>query len=606
MTDTVPAKGLLTVWWRWIAVVILSVVLACVVLPVGVQMRRTALYDVCRGRLKQLGLALHSYHDQYQCLPPAYVLGPDGKKWHSWRVLVLPFLGEETLYSEYRLDEPWNGPNNSQLMNRMPDVFGSPLGDRTGPGTAHFLAIVGRKSAWPEYLSLSFSEFTDGKSNVLLLVESADSDIAWLEPRDLSVKQMLKLSHAESGPRCVARIPGNPFLGLLADGAVKSLSNSLAPDVLGGLVTPAMGGSSLGKTLPIDADDRASETVFPTEKDANLLTQTDVQPYSSMPIKAGRNYLYCCTFQMAWDTLRRPPDNLVHTSPVPLMAAELNRSPFSPSNLDPRSFHVQVEPITDVAKIHAEMARRFPSAAGPRTPPTLGNGFPGLVVFSYLRKGLPYRAKFDSLDTPFSFPSGEEWAPVVSFGRKGAADSDEDERLKQVRIHDYRTDDDFILELVSESQRDQLLLAKIPAEPTLQETIDAVMSRIRQPNPKHQRPELGFLEDLIIPKLSLNVLKDYDELKRLNLPDLVAQSGGRAWIESAQQGIAFVLDEHGAQVESFAEMALLGEFGESPDPPAIRKFVFDRPFLVLLRERQADSPYLALWIENAELMLPLR
>ena len=54
-------------------------------------------------------------------------------------------------------------------------------------------------------------------------------------------------------------------------------------------------------------------------------------------------------------------------------------------------------------------------------------------------------------------------------------------------------------------------------------------------------------------------------------------------------------------MESSAEIeALLGASNEPPPKP--RHFVFDRPFLVWLKQRDGDAPYFALWVENAELM----
>ena len=104
----------------------------------------------CKLNLKQIALALHNYHDQYKTFPPAFVNGPDGKAWHSWRVLILPFLGEEKLYAEYRFDEPWNGPRNSLLLKRRPDVFCC-FGAKPhiSPGHTSYSAIVGDGTAWP-------------------------------------------------------------------------------------------------------------------------------------------------------------------------------------------------------------------------------------------------------------------------------------------------------------------------------------------------------------------------------------------------------------------------------------------------------------------------
>jgi hypothetical protein len=48
----------------------------------------------CRNHLRQIGLALHNYHDKYGCLPPAYIADKNGRPLHSWRVLILPLSTE--------------------------------------------------------------------------------------------------------------------------------------------------------------------------------------------------------------------------------------------------------------------------------------------------------------------------------------------------------------------------------------------------------------------------------------------------------------------------------------------------------------------------------
>lgn len=80
----------------------------------------------CKCHLIQFGLALHNYHEVHGTFPPAFVLGPDGQKWHSWRVLILPQLEQSPLYDEYRFDEPWDGPNNRKLIAKMPEIFACP------------------------------------------------------------------------------------------------------------------------------------------------------------------------------------------------------------------------------------------------------------------------------------------------------------------------------------------------------------------------------------------------------------------------------------------------------------------------------------------------
>src|SRR5688500_17026762 len=66
------------------------------------QAREAARRTQCKGRFKQLELALHNYHDTYGSFPPAVIDGPDRRPWHSWRVLILPLLEEKLIYDRYR------------------------------------------------------------------------------------------------------------------------------------------------------------------------------------------------------------------------------------------------------------------------------------------------------------------------------------------------------------------------------------------------------------------------------------------------------------------------------------------------------------------------
>src|SRR5579871_332674 len=61
--------------------------------------------EQCQNNLMHLGLAVHDYHSANGHFPPAYVLGKDGKPWHSWRVLLLPYLHRDDLYKRYHFDE---------------------------------------------------------------------------------------------------------------------------------------------------------------------------------------------------------------------------------------------------------------------------------------------------------------------------------------------------------------------------------------------------------------------------------------------------------------------------------------------------------------------
>lgn len=154
--------------------------------------RESARQSACQGRLNQLLLAFHNYHEEYGSFPPAYVADADGNPMHSWRVLILPYIAGEDIYEQYRFDEPWNGPNNRKLTETVdphwlhcpsgPNLENSPLTD--------YVVVVGDETAFPGNRSTTMDDFQDGLENTILIVEIANSDIHWMEPRDLDLSTM--------------------------------------------------------------------------------------------------------------------------------------------------------------------------------------------------------------------------------------------------------------------------------------------------------------------------------------------------------------------------------------------------------------------------------
>ena len=104
-----------------------------------------------KKNMLQLAIAVHEYHDAYDRLPPAAISGPDGKPWHSWRVLILPFLGEKEakLFKQYKMNEPWNGPHNKKLLSKMPDVFRCLAFPRQNGFYTNYAVAVGKGTPFP-------------------------------------------------------------------------------------------------------------------------------------------------------------------------------------------------------------------------------------------------------------------------------------------------------------------------------------------------------------------------------------------------------------------------------------------------------------------------
>lgn len=172
--------------------VVVGVGLAAFLVHAIREAKEAAAASSCEGRLNWLQAALRQYEAANGHLPPAYVLGPDGKPWHSWRVLLLPYLEEGEVYAKYRFDEPWNGPNNSRLADQIDvNAFQCPSGrDYDKTLNTNYLAVVGEGTAFPGDKPARLADFRDGLENTLLLAEVADAGIHWMEPRDLRLESI--------------------------------------------------------------------------------------------------------------------------------------------------------------------------------------------------------------------------------------------------------------------------------------------------------------------------------------------------------------------------------------------------------------------------------
>ena len=201
-------------------------------LPAVQQSREAARRTQSRNNLKQIGLAMHNFHDVHNSFPPAASSDKAGKSLLSWRVQILPFIDQAPLYKEFHHDEPWDSEHNKKLIPRMPPSLGNPnLPKQTAEGKTVYLAPVGKGLAFEGTKGLGIREFTDGTSNTLLVVEAhADKAVIWTKPDDLAFDPEKPLDGLKD-----ARAGG--FQVLFCDGSVRFISQNLDLVLLRSLFT---------------------------------------------------------------------------------------------------------------------------------------------------------------------------------------------------------------------------------------------------------------------------------------------------------------------------------------------------------------------------------
>jgi hypothetical protein len=213
-------------------------ILAALLLPAVQAAREAAKRAQCTNNLKQIAIGLQNYHDLYGAFPPAYLADANGKPMHSWRVLILPFIEQQALYDRYNFDEPWDGPNNHQLVSLIPPPYRCPSDPAGGPGlaTTNYAAITGPGTMFDGETSSTMASITDGTANTLMIAETT-AGINWMEPRDLDVNQM---SFAINGSltEVSSHHPGGAGAAT-ADGSVHFLAQSIGAQELRALMSRA-------------------------------------------------------------------------------------------------------------------------------------------------------------------------------------------------------------------------------------------------------------------------------------------------------------------------------------------------------------------------------
>lgn len=198
-----------------LVVIAIIAILIALLLPAVQQAREAARRSTCKNNLKQIGLALHNYHDTHSVFPPGavgLVTDMNSSSWCTssssnrgrapWSVLILPFLDQAPLYQQFEFEEDfttWETPlsgfngstSNSAAWENPLVVFKCPSDPVSGAElpAANYRGVQGGYQSSSSYCGttsrrfytngmlcvnakIGFRDITDGSSNVLLVGES--------------------------------------------------------------------------------------------------------------------------------------------------------------------------------------------------------------------------------------------------------------------------------------------------------------------------------------------------------------------------------------------------------------------------------------------------
>ena len=206
---------------QWLGCLVVAgvvvVLVVALMLPVTRSAGPAARRTQCKNNLKQIALALHLYHDQWNRFPPAYTVDADGRPLHSWRTLILPYLDQRRLYETIDLSIPWDDPSNQTAYETKVLAYRCPSIDIADAQTT-YMAIVSPESCLRPVESSPLSEITDDAGKTMMVIEVNSSQaVHWMSPLDADEAMVLGLGQTGELPHA------NVLHAVFVDGSVQPL-----------------------------------------------------------------------------------------------------------------------------------------------------------------------------------------------------------------------------------------------------------------------------------------------------------------------------------------------------------------------------------------------
>ncbi len=140
---------------------------------------------LCVNNLKQIAVALLNYESTFGALPPRVIRDRHGRPLLSWRVAILPFLGNDrALYDRFHLDEPWDSPHNRSLIDQMPSAYFCPGQADWTRNLTIYQVLDGPGVFLDATKPTRISEISDGLDKTIAVVEGR-VPVPWTSPQDV-------------------------------------------------------------------------------------------------------------------------------------------------------------------------------------------------------------------------------------------------------------------------------------------------------------------------------------------------------------------------------------------------------------------------------------
>jgi hypothetical protein len=346
----------------------------------------------------------------------------------------------------------------------------------------------------------------------------------------------------------------------------------------GNSVQPEKTAPDSSRTLEGSTDPLEHSTgKFPPVSHLKDYRETVFLPTMEHTLPKGKNAVYCASLLLAWDEIRQLLPQPVKIDSSHRSLTLFNRSSSFKEVLKEGEYKTNVAVNGILVEARAE-----------------------------LNKTLAFQCELEELTNQLTF-SGQK---VAAFGQFGMEYCDGE----GIEILHYENNEDFIIQIATTDPMHKIILCMTPlAHATIADALHLMYKRISQGKKERKiekrrwRYSLLDIDKVVIPTFRFNIENNYDELEERDF--FAGQEPFR--LVKAYQRTAFMLNKDGAELESYAEAeaaaAAAPEDEEvEKETPKAKHLVFDKPFYIMLQRTDSGNPYLAIRVENTELMVPER
>ncbi len=201
-------------------------ILIALLVPAVQKVREAANRTTTSNNMREIGMAIHFHHDRFRQFPGpkmerGQLGGPQNSVDLSWRVTILPEMGQQGVFNLVDQNVGWDQGNNTMLTNTMPPQYHCIFGTENPRNQTPFQYFTGPNTLFPDGArGVKIAQITDGTSNTFMVAQ-AKTAVPWSKPADMAV--------TPNGP---LPLPADRFLALFADGSVRHVDRSRNPEAI--------------------------------------------------------------------------------------------------------------------------------------------------------------------------------------------------------------------------------------------------------------------------------------------------------------------------------------------------------------------------------------